>query len=159
MRGVGIFERVIGSRSRAWEACGWAMKVPDESWGLRVQPTCPKGHSASSKQRQKCLSRSPCLPQSYRSLSADRNHFWGEGVTNVQNPIFALALFCLRRNPYSEAVLRESQSSQQASDTPGPSPTLAWYPNVTQELARLEGINDSSNQSHPDRQCADCSLI
>ena len=54
----------------------------------------------------------PC--PSYRSPSADRNLFRVEGVTTVQNPIFALALFCLRRNPYFRAVLRGSQSARPA---------------------------------------------
>lgn len=101
----------------------------------------------------------PASPPDYRSLSADRNLFRGEGIANVQNPIFALALFCLRRNPYFEAVLRDSQSSRPDADTAGPSPTVACAPNVTQRLAKLKGINDSSNQSHPDRERADRSLI
>ena len=36
----------------------------------------------------------------------------------------------------------------------GPSPMLASLPNVTPRLVRFKVIHDSSNQSHPDRQCA-----
>lgn len=159
MKGVSIFKHMIRRRGGADECAPGQWMLPSSPGDWDWNPHAQDDTQDSSKQRQTFLSCSPCLPPDYRSLSADRNLFRGEGVANVQNPIFALALFCLRRNPYFEAVLRDSQSSRPDADTASPSPTVACAPNVTQRLARLKGINDSSNQSQPDRERADRSLI